>query len=68
VLGSRHLISTGWVLSLFFWVIIPANTTDPNAPPGIFTAAQEQLGLKFEPTKALVDVLVIDRAEMPSPN
>jgi uncharacterized protein (TIGR03435 family) len=45
-----------------------ANTHDPNAPPGIFTAAQEQLGLKFEPTKALVDVLVIDRAEMPSPN
>jgi uncharacterized protein (TIGR03435 family) len=40
----------------------------PNAPPGIFTAVQEQLGLKFETAKALVDVLVIDHAERPSPN
>ena len=40
----------------------------PNAPPGIFIAVQEQLGLKFEPTKALVDVFLIDRAEQPSPN
>ena len=40
----------------------------PNAPPGIFTAVQEQLGLTFEPTKALVDVMVIDHAEQPSPN
>jgi uncharacterized protein (TIGR03435 family) len=29
-----------------------AHATDPNAPPGLFTAVQEQLGLKFEPTKA----------------
>jgi uncharacterized protein (TIGR03435 family) len=29
---------------------------------------QEQLGLKFEPTKAAVDVLVIDQIEKPSEN
>ena len=45
-----------------------ANATDPNAPPGLFTAAQEQLGLKFEPTKAPVDVFVIDHVEKPSAN
>ena len=45
-----------------------ANTTDPNAPPGIFTAVQEQLGLKFEPVRAPVDVLVIDTISRPSPN
>jgi len=44
------------------------HSADPNAPPGIFTAVEEQLGLKFEPTKAPVDVLVIDHVEPPSAN
>jgi uncharacterized protein (TIGR03435 family) len=45
-----------------------AKSTDPNAPPGIFTAVQEQLGLKFQPTKASTDVFVIDHVEPPSAN
>ncbi len=36
--------------------------------PDIFTAMQQQLGLKLESTKALVDVLVIDKVEKPSDN
>lgn len=43
-------------------------TDDPNAPPGIFTAVQEQLGLKFEATKAPANVYVIDHVERPSAN
>jgi len=36
--------------------------------PSIFTAIQEQLGLKLESTKAPVTVLVIDHVEQPSPD
>ena len=42
--------------------------TDPDAPPGLFTAVQEQIGLKFEPVKAAVDVYVIDGVGRPSAN
>jgi uncharacterized protein (TIGR03435 family) len=37
-------------------------------PPDIFTAFQQQLGLKLENTKAPVDVMVVDRLEKPSDN
>jgi uncharacterized protein (TIGR03435 family) len=44
----------------------PADSQD--APPGLFTAIQEQLGLKLEAVKAQVNVLVIDHVERPSAN
>ena len=40
----------------------------PDAPPDLFTAIQQQAGLKLEATKALVDVMVIDKVEKPSAN
>ncbi len=41
------------------------DTPAADQPPGLFTAIQEQLGLKLESTKGPVEVLVIDSVERP---
>ncbi|MGB9288449.1 MAG: TIGR03435 family protein [Terracidiphilus sp.] len=48
--------------------IPPPNTDDPNAPPSLYVALQEQLGLKLDSTKANADVMVIDHVEKPGAN
>lgn len=45
-----------------------AATDDPNAPPSLYTAIGEQLGLKLEPMKGKADVIVVDHVEKPSAN
>lgn len=41
---------------------------DPDAPPDLFTAFEQQLGLRLKSTKTPVDVMVIDHIEKPSAN
>jgi len=49
------------------WTTTLAPTAGSEAP-GMFTAIQEQLGLKLEATRGQVDVLVVDGLEHPSEN
>lgn len=45
-----------------------AAADNPDAPPDIFSAFEQQLGLKLSSTKGQADVLVIDGVEKPSAN
>jgi uncharacterized protein (TIGR03435 family) len=47
---------------------IPPSTDTADAPPNLYTAIQEQIGLKLEATKAPADVIIIDHVEKPSAN
>jgi uncharacterized protein (TIGR03435 family) len=48
--------------------VVPPPPDDPKAPPNLYTAMQEQLGLKMGPAKFPDDVIVIDHVEKPSEN
>jgi uncharacterized protein (TIGR03435 family) len=55
------------------WTQDMGNTNVADAPaadsgPTIFTALQEQLGLRLESTRAPAEVLIIERAERPTEN
>jgi uncharacterized protein (TIGR03435 family) len=50
------------------WTPDSLRATPTDSAPGLFTAVQEQLGLKLEATRAPTDVFVIDAATRPTQN
>jgi uncharacterized protein (TIGR03435 family) len=75
IVVDRTGLSGGWDFEITFAAERPLNPppgvefppADPNAP-SLFTAMQEQLGLKLQSTKGPVEVLVVDRIEQPTPD
>jgi uncharacterized protein (TIGR03435 family) len=61
-LAGRYDISLAWSPDL------AVQSTAPDAPPPLFTAVQEQLGLKLKGGKDAVQVFVIDRLTPPVAN
>ena len=47
---------------------VDAGAVPESSGPSLFTALQEQLGLRLDATKGMVDTIVIDSVEMPSEN
>jgi uncharacterized protein (TIGR03435 family) len=74
VVIDRTGLDGNWDFELTFTPAGVSADTPSNAAsavgdsPSIFTALQEQLGLKLESTKGPVDVTVIDRVERPTPD
>jgi uncharacterized protein (TIGR03435 family) len=71
---GRHVIDkTGlagnYAIQLTYTPDIPPNRgTDVPDDISIFTALVEQLGLRLEPAKAMIDTIVVDRVEKPTEN
>ena len=69
-LTDRYDFQLNWTpdQSQFGGRVKPPAEEDPNAPPSLYTALQEQLGLKMESTKAMVDAFAIDQIQKPGDN
>ena len=65
VVVDRTGLSGGFDLTLE-WT--PDELVAASSGASIFTALQEQLGLKLEPTRGPVEVIVIDHVEWPTPD
>jgi uncharacterized protein (TIGR03435 family) len=71
-LQGRYDFTLTWTADEFQFAALggvksPASVS-PDAPPDLYTAMQQQLGLRLKSTKASVDVMIIDHVEKPSPN
>ena len=67
-LNVRYTPDATQLASLPAGVPPPPAVSEADAPPDLFTAFQQQVGLKLESKKALVDVVVVDKVERPSDN
>jgi uncharacterized protein (TIGR03435 family) len=68
ILNRTGLDSTFDVALEFIQPRVNETGAPPPTGPSIFTAVQEQLGLKLDPQRAPLDVVVIDAIERPMPD
>jgi uncharacterized protein (TIGR03435 family) len=68
--GAPVVDATGFTGAFDFTLEFAADPSGAAAsrPVSPFTALQEQLGLRLEPRRVPLEVLVVDRAELPSPD
>ena len=66
---DRPVVDATGVTGSVEWTLAFSSNPDAAADvPEIFTAVQEQLGLKLEPRTAPFEVLVVDSVDLPTPN
>lgn len=66
---DRPIVDFTGLTGLYEWSITFDRRMDGKSPaPSIFTAFQEQLGLRLEPRDAPIDVIVVDDVRMPDAN
>lgn len=79
LVGPVQVYDKTGITDMFDWILefAPAEDPGPSSPseptnvplgPTIFSALQQQLGLRLEPAQAPRDFIVIDAIERPSPN
>lgn len=67
--AGRPVIDKTGLTGNYDFVIKFSSRADSNSDaPSFFTAIEEELGLKLQPTKAPLELLVIDNAERPTQN
>lgn len=66
----RHVVDRTGLAEQFNFDLdfAPPNYNGPTVGPSIFSALEDQLGLKLESTRGAVEVWIIDSAEKPSEN
>jgi uncharacterized protein (TIGR03435 family) len=65
---DRPVLDTTGVSGVFDIDLKWAADSDTDPGPSLFTAVQEQLGLRLQPSKSPIEVLVIDHIDRPSKN
>jgi uncharacterized protein (TIGR03435 family) len=66
--GRRVTDNTGLTAAYDFTLTWSQDLNPDSGLPSIFTALQEQLGLRLDSTKGPVDMIVVDSVERPSEN